>query len=79
MQGRTYQKGRTAVPIYEYHCPRCEHTTEKVRKVADRDKPVECEAPFCDKDIPPVRKMSITSFSLKGGGWYADGYSSKKP
>jgi hypothetical protein len=50
-----------------------------MRKVANRDKPVECEAPFCDKDMPPVRKMSITSFSLKGGGWYADGYSSKKP
>jgi putative FmdB family regulatory protein len=30
------------VPIYTYRCPRCGCTTEKTRKVEERNQPVPC-------------------------------------
>jgi len=34
----------------------------------------------CEKCGQPVQKLvSNTSFSLKGGGWYQDGYANKAP
>jgi predicted nucleic acid-binding Zn ribbon protein len=50
-----------------------------MRKVVDRDAPVECKAcadigaPF----EPMNRRIAAPSFTLKGGGWYADGYTKK--
>jgi putative FmdB family regulatory protein len=59
------------MPVYEYECEACNKVFEVQQKIADeplRDCP-ECQA--------PVKKlMSMSSFQLKGGGWYADGYSS---
>jgi len=61
------------MPIYEYQCEQCGHVVEQKRSVADRDLfPVH---PHGEKDVPMPRIISRTSFSLKGGGWYADGYS----
>ncbi len=62
------------MPVYEYECPACEVVHEVQQRMAD-DPLQEC--PDCGG---PVKKiMSRSSFQLKGGGWYADGYSSAKP
>ena len=62
------------MPVYEYECPACEKILEVQQRMAD-DPLTQC--PECDG---PVKKiMSRSSFQLKGGGWYADGYSSNKP
>ena len=62
------------MPVYEYECPACEKVFEVQQRMAD-DPISQC--PECDG---PVKKiMSMSSFKLKGGGWYADGYSSAKP
>ena len=59
------------MPVYEYECQECKKVFEVQQKIVDKalsDCP-ECQA--------PVKKlMSMSSFQLKGGGWYADGYSS---
>ena len=61
------------MPVYEYECPACEKIIEVQQRMAD-DPITQC--PECDG---PVKKiMSRSSFQLKGGGWYADGYSSAK-
>ena len=62
------------MPIYEYRCGECWLTTEHLRSLADRDRAVRC--PSCDE--PAKRTISRTSFALKGGGWYADGYQKKQ-
>ena len=62
------------MPVYEYECPACEVVHEVQQRMAD-DPLQDC--PDCGG---PVKKiMSRSSFQLKGGGWYADGYSSAKP
>jgi putative FmdB family regulatory protein len=59
------------MPVYEYECKECEKVFEVQQKMAD--KPLsscpECQAPV-------TKLMSMSSFQLKGGGWYADGYAS---
>jgi putative FmdB family regulatory protein len=59
------------MPVYEYECQKCNKVFEVQQKIAD--KPLS-DCPECQA---PVKKlMSMSSFQLKGGGWYADGYSS---
>ncbi len=63
------------MPIYEYACAACGHTFEEWQKMSDA--PVRT-CPKCKKK--KVEKLiSQTAFQLKGGGWYADLYSSSKP
>ena len=65
------------MPIYEYGCGVCGHTFERLQKVSDD--PVQ-DCPECDATGQVKKLISRSSFVLKGGGWYADGYSgSKKP
>jgi putative FmdB family regulatory protein len=58
------------MPLYEYDCEKC-GTFEVKQRMSDEPLTTheECGAPV-------VRKISLTSFSLKGGGWYSDGYAS---
>jgi len=59
------------MPVYEYECDKCEKVFEVQQRISDAplEKCPECKA--------PVRKLvSMSSFQLKGGGWYSDGYSS---
>jgi putative FmdB family regulatory protein len=59
------------MPVYEYECSNCRKVFEIQQKMAD--------APLtaCPECEGSVRKlMSMSSFQLKGGGWYADGYGS---
>ena len=58
------------MPIYEYECTDCGSVIEVMQKVNSRRAPGRCEK--CSGRLK--RKVSVTSFHLKGGGWYSDGY-----
>jgi len=62
------------VPIYEFVCEACGHLAEVMQKLSD---PAPAACTECGKG-PMARTVSRTSFQLKGGGWYADLYASKK-
>ena len=63
------------MPVYEYQCDACGQTFEAMQKFSDAPL-TECKA--CGKG--PVNKLiSQAAFSLKGGGWYQQGYGEKKP
>src|SRR5215468_8608369 len=64
------------MPIYEYECSQCHQTSDALQKVNDPP-PETC--PRCGAHNSLSRQLSRTSFVLKGGGWYADLYSSSKP
>ena len=59
------------MPVYEFECTQG-HVTEEL--VAMGTKHTKCAK--CSKKAKKI--ISPCSFELKGGGWYADGYSSKK-
>ena len=64
------------MPLYEYACGEC-GTHMEVRQRISEDPLTTC--PRCETDALE-RLVSMTSFALKGGGWYADGYGDgKKP
>ena len=57
------------MPLYEYRCRSCKRTVEVLQKLDDR--PLrKCEE--CSGRLDKL--VSRTSFQLRGGGWYADGY-----
>ncbi len=62
------------MPIYEYKCNECEAVFEEIQKFSDA--PIDicrhCNSAEVEKLI------SQSSFVLKGGGWYADGYTKDK-
>lgn len=62
------------MPVYEYGCTQCGKHFEELQKVSD--KPLK-KCKNCGGKLE--RLISQTSFALKGGGWYKDGYSSAKP
>jgi putative FmdB family regulatory protein len=62
------------MPLYEYECSACHKHTEKIQKFSD---PEITTCPLCGGALKRV--ISAPAFSLKGGGWYADGYGSAKP
>ena len=62
------------MPIYEYLCRSCGYEFEEVQKFSD---PAFDECPSCGESCAE-RKVSISSFHLKGGGWYKDGYSNRE-
>ena len=62
------------MPIYEYRCEACGHEMEAIQKMSDASL---TDCPECGQ--PALKKLiSAAGFRLKGGGWYADGYASKK-
>lgn len=67
------------MPIYEYECQACGRQMEAQQRITESPL-VDC--PAC-KQPRLQRLISATSFTLKGGGWYKDGYGSsssdKKP
>ena len=62
------------MPIYEYQCGSCGATVELIHSVNAKTPPThQC----CG--LPKLKRvLSNTSFQLKGGGWYKDGYSKKE-
>ncbi|MFH7319819.1 FmdB family zinc ribbon protein [Desulfurivibrio sp. D14AmB] len=59
------------MPIYEYECQACQKITETRQSI--NDAPLST-CPECGGQVSKI--ISQSSFALKGGGWYADGYSS---
>ena len=58
------------MPVYEYECDGCRKVFEVQQRMVDAPLTV---CPECGGE---VRKLiSMSSFQLKGGGWYNDGYS----
>jgi putative FmdB family regulatory protein len=58
------------MPVYEFECADGHITEELV--------PMGTKNTLCTKCNKKARKIiSPCSFELKGGGWYADGYSSR--
>lgn len=61
------------MPIYEYQCKKCGKDFEVFQGISD---PAVKSCKFCRG---AVRKMmSLSSFHLKGSGWYATDYGGKK-
>jgi putative FmdB family regulatory protein len=59
------------MPIYEYQCGSCGEVSEQMESINSETTVKTC--PKCGKEAHRI--MSNTSFQLKGGGWYASGYS----
>ena len=57
------------MPIYEYQCESCSNVVEAWQHLADT--PLNT-CPSCSGQLRKL--ISLSSFQLKGGGWYADGY-----
>ena len=58
------------MPIYEYQCDKCQQVIEAWQSLADEP------LTTCQSCAGTLKKLiSMSSFHLKGGGWYADGYS----
>lgn len=62
------------MPTYEYRCGACGHEFEIEQRIT-ADRLTDC--PAC-KQPKLERLISASSFTLKGGGWYKDGYGSPK-
>jgi len=58
------------MPIYEYECPACAKVFEVQQSMTDD--PIET-CPQCQGKVKKL--ISASSFQLKGGGWYSEGYS----
>lgn len=61
------------MPIYEYQCQQCGEKTEFLQKVSDA--PL-TKCPHCQQDALQ-KKVSSTSFQLKGTGWYVTDFRDK--
>ena len=62
------------MPIYEYKCKKCGKQFEAFQGITEPDLKT-CK--FCKGKVHKM--MSLSSFSLKGSGWYATDYAGKKP
>lgn len=62
------------MPIYEYKCRKCGKQFEAFQGITD---PELKSCKFCKGRVDKI--VSMTSFSLKGSGWYATDYKGKKP
>ncbi len=59
------------MPVYEFECS-CGNISEDLVRMGTRS--ITC--PKCGGRARKI--MSPCAFELKGGGWYADGYASRK-
>jgi len=62
------------MPIYEYRCEGCHTQFEEMRRITEEGVP---DCPRCGSG--EVHKLiSLSSFHLKGSGWYVTDYGGKK-
>jgi putative FmdB family regulatory protein len=61
------------MPIYEYKCQKCGEEFEVFQGIAD---PAVKSCKFCKGSVQKL--MSLSSFHLKGNGWYATDYGGTK-
>src|ERR1044071_3980345 len=64
-----------AMPTYDYICTKCSHAWELEQRIIED--PIR-KCPKCGANTAKRQISSGAGFILKGGGWYADGYGSKK-
>jgi putative FmdB family regulatory protein len=57
------------MPLYEFKCPKCGKIVERLQKYSD-------PAPVCCTAM--TRLTSLSSFHLKGSGWYSTDYKKNK-
>src|SRR3954464_8948730 len=69
----THILATASMPTYEYVCTACDNHWEEVQKISADALEV---CPKCGKSTAK-RQISGGNFILKGGGWYADAYSSQ--
>ena len=62
------------MPIYEYKCKKCGGQFEAFQGISD---PELKSCKFCKGKVQKL--VSLSSFSLKGSGWYVTDYKGKKP
>ena len=60
------------MPLYEYSCDKCNFVFELIRNVNETSS-VNC--PKCG--LEAKKMVSLTSFQLKGTGWYKTDYQDK--
>jgi len=62
------------MPIYEWTCPKCSAERETLQK--HTDSPPNCLSCALDAggSVQMVKRVSRSSFRLKGKGWASDGY-----
>jgi len=58
---------------YEYVCTSCHHEWEAEQRISE---PALDSCPVCHQRTARRQVSGGAGFILKGGGWYADGYSS---
>ncbi len=61
------------MPVYEYKCDSCGKSFELFQKISD---PEARKCIFCKGRVR--KQISMTTFHLKGGGWYVTDYGGKK-
>ena len=61
------------MPIYEYRCRKCNREFEVVQSITA---PELRSCKFCKG--PVTKLMSVSSFHLKGSGWYVTDYGGRK-
>jgi putative FmdB family regulatory protein len=61
------------MPIYEYKCRKCGKQYEAFQGISD---PELKSCKFCKGNVHKL--VSLSSFSLKGSGWYTTDYAGKK-
>ena len=61
------------MPLYEYQCKSCNNNFELRQKFSD---PPASVCPECGGEVEKL--ISQSGFSLKGQGWYGDGYGGSK-
>jgi len=70
------------MPIYEYKCEKCCFVFEIMQKI--NEKAPRCENAVVSGSVERIcggkckKLVSKGSFTLKGGGWYKDGYVKEK-
>lgn len=60
------------MPIYEYECMKCGKTTEAMQKFSD---PPLAQCTQCHGEMRKL--ISMSTFHLKGSGWYTTDYAGK--
>lgn len=62
------------MPIFEYECEKCKKITEKYVMTNYENEYTICNG--CGNKAKKI--ISNSTFVLKGGGWFAEGYSKEK-
>jgi putative FmdB family regulatory protein len=65
------------MPTYPYRCETCGHEWEQVQGINEPDAACPVAIAACTEHSVE-RLIGSTNFSLKGSGWYKDGYASTK-